>query len=64
MKHTEIKRFAIQNKVTGELARATTNSSPMFYRTAALATAAMAARDWSLKQAQEHEVVPATITVG
>ncbi len=64
MKNTEIKLFAIQNKLTGELVKAAMNSSPMFYRSEAMATSAMGARSWSFKQAQEHEVVPATITVG
>lgn len=64
MKPTTIQRFAIQNQITGDLTTATTNSSPMLYRSASLANAAMAARGWTVKQANDHEVVPVTITVG
>lgn len=64
MKPKTIQRFAIQNQITGELVTATTNSSPMFYRSAGLANAAMAARCWTVKQANDHEVVAVTITVG
>lgn len=64
MKHTTIELFGLQNQLTGQLARSTANSSPMFYRTAGLATSAMAARGWTFKQAQEYEVVPVKITVG
>lgn len=64
MKTATFNLFAIQNQPTGALVSAATNSSPMFYKSAALATAAMGARGWSFKRAQEHEVVPVTITVG